>query len=46
MITVQWIDEMDLQLKWRTFVNERKAQSFSNKLATDPHVLNVEVLNN
>ena len=45
MITVQWINETDLQLKCRTFVNERKAQSFANKLATDPKVLNVEVLN-
>lgn len=43
MTTVQWIDGRDMQLKWRDFVNERKAQSFANKLATDPNVLDLEV---
>lgn len=45
MITVQFINVKDMELKWRTFGNERKAQSFANKLALDPNILDVEVIN-
>lgn len=45
MITVQWIDERDLTLKWRQFANVWKAKSFADKLAGDKKVLDVEIIN-
>lgn len=44
MIEVQFINAKDMELKWRTFSNKRKAQNFANKLALDPNILDVEVL--
>lgn len=44
MITVQWIDGLDLKLKWRSFTNRYKAHSFAEKLAGDENVLDLEVI--
>lgn len=44
MIEVQYINANNMELQWRTFTNPRKAKSFADKLALDPNILDVEVL--